>query len=124
MQINLTREQPHNVHFFFNDTPTPKIYTLSLHDALPISPGGPGQRFPFTIPNPQTINWAQLQPIASSPGFDLSNRLPYSQHYDFSIQREFGGSTLLTLAYVGTNGHHLIAGYASNPGIAAVCLAA
>src|SRR6266481_9569678 len=23
--------------FFFNDTPTPKIYTLSLHDALPIS---------------------------------------------------------------------------------------
>src|SRR5439155_25437169 len=23
--------------FFFNDTPTTKIYTLSLHDALPIS---------------------------------------------------------------------------------------
>src|SRR5437764_12478539 len=22
--------------FFFNDTPTPEIYTLSLHDALPI----------------------------------------------------------------------------------------
>src|SRR5688572_31115168 len=29
-------------HFFFNDTPTTKIYTLSLHDALPISRrGGP-----------------------------------------------------------------------------------
>src|SRR5687767_15582233 len=24
--------------FFFNDPPTPEIYTLSLHDALPISP--------------------------------------------------------------------------------------
>src|SRR5207248_10078676 len=24
--------------FFFNATPTPEIYTLSLHDALPISP--------------------------------------------------------------------------------------
>src|SRR5690349_24014120 len=24
--------------FFFNDTATPDIYTLSLHDALPISP--------------------------------------------------------------------------------------
>src|SRR5689334_23650848 len=24
--------------FFFNDTATPEIYTLSLHDALPISP--------------------------------------------------------------------------------------
>src|SRR5438552_13751737 len=26
--------------FFFNDTPTTEIYTLSLHDALPISPLG------------------------------------------------------------------------------------
>src|SRR3712207_7390395 len=27
------------VLFFFNDTATTEIYTLSLHDALPISPG-------------------------------------------------------------------------------------
>src|SRR5438270_7453797 len=26
--------------FFFNDPATTEIYTLSLHDALPISPGG------------------------------------------------------------------------------------
>src|SRR5215208_3758444 len=26
--------------FFFNDTATTEIYTLSLHDALPICPGG------------------------------------------------------------------------------------
>src|SRR6266487_7031183 len=26
--------------FFFNDTATTEIYTLSLHDALPISPDG------------------------------------------------------------------------------------
>src|SRR5690348_18485991 len=35
--------------FFFNDPATPEIYTLSLHDALPISevevdPAGPGDR--------------------------------------------------------------------------------
>src|SRR3712207_7463320 len=32
--------------FFFNDTATTEIYTLSLHDALPISSGGrrPGRR--------------------------------------------------------------------------------
>src|SRR2546430_7435361 len=32
-------KRPHNVHlfFFFNDTATTEIYTLSLHDALPIS---------------------------------------------------------------------------------------
>src|SRR3712207_7973248 len=28
--------------FFFNDTATTEIYTLSLHDALPISTGGGG----------------------------------------------------------------------------------
>src|SRR6266536_4717898 len=27
--------------FFFNDTATTEIYTLSLHDALPIRPGRP-----------------------------------------------------------------------------------
>src|SRR6266567_6600691 len=37
--------------FFFNDTATPEIYTLSLHDALPISPAPapaatPAQRAP------------------------------------------------------------------------------
>src|SRR2546425_8917551 len=29
--------------FFFNDTATTEIYTLSLHDALPISDGRPSQ---------------------------------------------------------------------------------
>src|SRR2546422_4532779 len=29
--------------FFFNDTATTEIYTLSLHDALPISRSGPGR---------------------------------------------------------------------------------
>src|SRR5260221_8347516 len=30
--------QPHLFLFFFNDTATTEIYTLSLHDALPIFP--------------------------------------------------------------------------------------
>src|SRR3712207_8117098 len=30
------------IFFFFNDTATTEIYTLSLHDALPISRGRPG----------------------------------------------------------------------------------
>src|SRR3712207_8788053 len=30
--------------FFFNDTATTEIYTLSLHDALPISGAGQGRR--------------------------------------------------------------------------------
>src|SRR6266550_8963799 len=36
--------------FFFNDTATTEIYTLSLHDALPISPGRIA-RSPCLIPS-------------------------------------------------------------------------
>src|SRR2546430_16226876 len=32
--------------FFFNDTATTEIYTLSLHDALPISPAVPARPSP------------------------------------------------------------------------------
>src|SRR3712207_9422709 len=38
--------------FFFNDTATTEIYTLSLHDALPISTR-PAPRRPFTRPTCQ-----------------------------------------------------------------------
>src|SRR3989337_3394096 len=38
MQQGLVR--CHLCFFFFNDTATTEIYTLSLHDALPISRGG------------------------------------------------------------------------------------
>src|SRR3712207_7533343 len=33
--------------FFFNDTATTEIYTLSLHDALPICPSSPVARWCF-----------------------------------------------------------------------------
>src|SRR2546423_15481533 len=35
--IDLSKLQLDNLFFFFNDTATTEIYTLSLHDALPIS---------------------------------------------------------------------------------------
>src|SRR5256885_6778581 len=36
--LNLTEDYLDFLFFFFNDTATTEIYTLSLHDALPISP--------------------------------------------------------------------------------------
>src|SRR2546429_5003857 len=38
----LVRPAPAYVFFFFNDTATPEIYPLSLHDALPICPAAAG----------------------------------------------------------------------------------
>src|SRR6266496_3635539 len=39
-----------NPHFFFNDPATTEIYTLSLHDALPISAAEPPVRAPTPPP--------------------------------------------------------------------------
>src|ERR1700682_76150 len=60
--------------------------------------------------------------IGSSPGFYYKNRLPYSEHYELSIQRQVTGSDLLTLSYVGTQGHRLLSSLESNPGNPALCL--
>src|SRR5260370_27744102 len=46
--------------FFFNDTATTEIYTLSLHDALPISPSG------RTTSRPST--WLVVTPYLSVCG--------------------------------------------------------
>src|SRR2546425_5760830 len=44
--------------FFFNDTATTEIYTLSLHDALPICHGGkPAFRPPA---NAQLVDWRNI----------------------------------------------------------------
>ncbi len=85
------------------------------------------QRFPFILPVPgsaaiQNLNWSEFYPIASSPGYKTTNKLPYAEHYNFSIQRELTTKTLLTLAYVGTEGHKLFSHYEANPGNAALCL--
>src|SRR3712207_7332872 len=61
--------------FFFNDTATTEIYTLSLHDALPISAHRPGraQEDVCAAPHPQ------------SDGHDGRDRLPArqaAQHQD------------------------------------------
>lgn len=83
----------------------------------------PGQRFPFSIPKPGATGiWPQYQPISSSPGFKTDNILPYAEHFNISLQREFNDSTILSLSYVGTRGHHLIAQTSFNPGNAALCL--
>src|SRR2546430_4195738 len=37
--LRILRTTPEHIFFFFNDTATTEIYTLSLHDALPISRG-------------------------------------------------------------------------------------
>jgi hypothetical protein len=60
--------------------------------------------------------------ISSSPAFNNKNRLPYAENYELSIQRQITGSDLLTVSYVGTQGHHLLLATSANPGNPALCL--
>src|SRR3712207_8011764 len=53
--------------FFFNDTATTEIYTLSLHDALPIYPF-PDNRIPPERLDPVAVNLLRLYPQPNATG--------------------------------------------------------
>jgi hypothetical protein len=89
-----------------------------------------GQRFPFPYPptnvspqNPDTtFPWAQVEPLSYDFSFDSRNKLPYSENYEFSVQRQFGSNTVLTASYVGNEGHRLVTSIEANPANPAACL--
>jgi hypothetical protein len=89
-----------------------------------------GQRFPFPYPptnvspsNPDTtFPWAQVEPLSYDFSFDHQNKLPYSEDYELSIQRQFGANTVLTASYVGNEGHRLVTSIEANPANQAACL--
>jgi Carboxypeptidase regulatory-like domain len=89
-----------------------------------------GQRFPFPFPphnvsasHPDTsINWANFAPLAADPFFYYRNRVPYINSYMFSIQRQITARALLTMSYVGNQGHRILAVASVNPGDPALCL--
>ncbi len=89
-----------------------------------------GQPFPLDLAplnaskaNPDAnIDWTQYTPISGIPGYLTSNKIPYTEQYMLSIQRQIGQSTLLSANYVGNEGHRLLVLTASNPGDPALCL--
>ncbi|GGH00998.1 TonB-dependent receptor [Silvibacterium dinghuense] len=89
-----------------------------------------GQRFPFDFPshsisrsNPDTsIDWANFMPLSADPFFDHRNRAPYINNYMLSLQRQLFRNAILTVSYVGNQGHHILAVVSANPGNSALCL--
>ncbi|MGH9325152.1 MAG: carboxypeptidase regulatory-like domain-containing protein [Terriglobia bacterium] len=89
-----------------------------------------GQRFPIPVPpanvsasNPDAnVDWSEFEPISGTVIPYLYEKSPYSEHVDFSIQREITSNTLLSVSYVGTFGHHLIVDIDDNPGNPNLCL--
>ncbi len=89
-----------------------------------------GQRFPFPFPSHSTsvnnpdnaVDWSNFIPIAADPFFSYRNRAPYISNYMLSIQRQITSNALLTISYVGNQGHRILALVSVNPGDPALCL--
>lgn len=90
-----------------------------------------GQRFPLqpaplnaSAGHPVTsVNWPAYLPVNADPFFFHDNRVPYSENYMLSFQRQLPAGLLFTASYVGNQGHHLLAVQEANPGEPALCLA-
>jgi len=86
--------------------------------------------FPLTFPphnvsakNPNTsFNFANVLPISADPYFYYRNGVPYTENYMLSFERQISPSLLLTMSYVGNEGHHLLVLVPTNPSNPALCL--
>jgi len=88
------------------------------------------QRFPFPFPphnlspsNPDAaVNWSNFLPLSADPFFYYRNRVAYIDSYMVSMQRQITAATLLTVSYVGNQGHHILTLVSADPGSASLCL--
>ncbi len=89
-----------------------------------------GQPFPYTFAplnssrsNPDSnIDWSTYEPISGIPGYDIHNRVPYTNEWMFSIERQAGPETVFSASYVGSSSHRQRVLIESNPGNPALCL--
>ncbi|MGC1784628.1 MAG: carboxypeptidase regulatory-like domain-containing protein [Acidobacteriaceae bacterium] len=89
-----------------------------------------GQPFPYKFaplnssrgnPDPN-IDWSTYEPIEGIPGYDIHNRIPYTEEWVLSIERQAGPNTVFSASYLGTSSHHQLVLIEPNPGNPALCL--
>jgi hypothetical protein len=106
---------------------TPSLFGTPFIDR----PTGFAHPQPFPVPFPAPVsqshpntstNWSVFEPIGSSPGFWYKDRVPYTNQYNLSIQRQIGAKNLVQVGYVGSEGHALITNVEANVGNAALCM--
>jgi hypothetical protein len=83
-----------------------------------------GQHFPFTFPTGNgpfpNFQFGSLMPLYV-PGYFNGNKTQMAEHYNVSLQRQLDKSTVLTVSYVGTQGHHIQRSVPIIYGSAALC---
>jgi hypothetical protein len=83
-----------------------------------------GQHFPFTYPSGAgpfpNFQFGSLMPLYV-PGYYNHNKTQAAEHYNLSIQRQLDQATVVTIGYVGTQGHHIQRGINLIYGSASLC---
>ncbi len=106
----------------FYVSPVP-VYLEEPYKNRTTPPSPVGNRFPFTIPPAGATGiWPIYLPVSGSPTYKPSNKLPYAEHFNFTIQRELGRSAVFSIGYVASWGRHLFSQIEANPGNASKCL--
>jgi hypothetical protein len=108
-------------------TPEPPLFATPFINA---ADGGQNTNpFPLTFPphnvsasNPDTQSFASQIPISADVSFYYRDAVPYTENYMLSFERQITTSTLLTMSYVGNQGHHILAVVSNNPANQALCL--
>ncbi|MGO9326309.1 MAG: carboxypeptidase regulatory-like domain-containing protein [Terracidiphilus sp.] len=89
-----------------------------------------GQPFPYSLAPldasrahaDASVDWSKYEPISGIPGYDVHNRVPFTQEWMLSIERQAGPDTVLSASYIGTSSHRQRVLIEANPGNAALCL--
>ncbi len=118
-------DAPYGDYYSVNRTSFASPYQDRATGAFTPSP------FPYSFP-PNNVSPSNPDPnvpasafgtISDSPGFNRNNRVPYAEQYELSIQRQISAADLLTVSYVGTQGHRLLVAQEANPVNQSACLA-
>jgi carboxypeptidase family protein len=87
------------------------------------------QRFPLSpaptdasVRNPYSLDFSPYIPVNADPFFYHDNKVPYTNDYMVSFQRELPGRVVLSASYVGNRGHNLLVTQQANPGNPGLCL--
>ena len=72
-------------------------------------------------PRGKALDWSNFASSVYFGQFPADMRPQYSDQYNLTIKRELPGDILLQLAYVGSQGHRLLATYEVNPGNPQTC---
>jgi hypothetical protein len=76
----------------------------------------------LTPPAGQAIDWSSFRPILLFGELEPHLRAQYTSQYNLGIQREIGKDLVLSVGYVGSQGHRLLATKDLNFGNAQTCL--